>query len=148
MKNTTEAHIKEVSGFIGLIIHELLERANTHDMSKLLAPEKEIFEKTEDKLRGLTYGTSEYKESLKALGPALKHHYESNRHHPEHFDRGIHNMNLVDIIEMFCDWNAAVKRHADGDIKKSIEHNKQRFNLNPQLVDIFYNTLTFFEEGK
>lgn len=48
-------------------------------------------------------------------------------------------MNLVDIVEMFCDWRAAVKRHADGDVNKSITHNTERFQLGEVLPEIFRN---------
>ena len=49
------------------------------------------------------------------MGPALQHHYEDNCHHPEHYRNGIHDMNMVDLIEMLCDWRAAIKRyHPDG----------------------------------
>jgi hypothetical protein len=37
------------------------------------------------------------------MAPALKHHYENNRHHPEHFKNNIDDMNLIDLIEMLCD---------------------------------------------
>lgn len=53
----------------------------------------------------------------------------------------INNMNLFDLLEMFIDWCAACQRHADGDIQKSIEINTGRFNLSPQLVEIFKNTV-------
>jgi hypothetical protein len=53
----------------------------------------------------------------------------------------INRMNLFDILEMFIDWNAAVLRHADGDINKSIEINTKRFAMSPQLVKIFENTI-------
>ena len=49
-------------------------------------------------------------------------------------------MNLLDIIEMYCDWIAAGERHKDGSIAKSIEVNKDRFKLTPQLVSILCNT--------
>lgn len=52
----------------------------------------------------------------------------------------VNGMNLFDILEMFIDWNAAVLRHANGDINKSIEINTKRFALSPQLVQIFKNT--------
>lgn len=42
--------------------------------------------------------------------------------------------------EMFFDWKAAGERHADGNIYKSIEINKDRFKLSKQTVDIFKNT--------
>jgi hypothetical protein len=43
---------------------------------------------------------------------------------------------------MLCDWIAAVKRHADGDIGKSITNNQGRFGISPQLSQIFRNTVT------
>lgn len=30
-------------------------------------------------------------------------------------------MNLIDIVEMFCDWKAASERQLDGNLLKSIE---------------------------
>jgi hypothetical protein len=42
---------------------------------------------------------------------------------------------------MLFDWKAATERHADGDIRKSIEINKERFKISEQLCDIFRNTV-------
>jgi hypothetical protein len=50
-------------------------------------------------------------------------------------------MDLIDLVEMFCDWKAATLRHKDGDINKSIEINSQRFKMSDQLKKIFINTL-------
>lgn len=118
----------------------LTNAAVDHDTSKFQEPECSVFAETTAKLRGLTYGSDEYHQALKDLGPALDHHYKANRHHPEHNDIGIAGMDLVDIVEMFCDWLASTKRHADGDMEKSIEHNRDRFVMDPQLVKIFQNT--------
>jgi hypothetical protein len=74
------------------------------------------------------------------MKPALDHHYDLNHHHPEHFLRGIRGMNLIDIIEMLCDWKAATMRHADGNIYKSIEINQERFNYSYELKEILINT--------
>jgi len=63
------------------------------------------------------------------------------RYNAEHFDNGINGMNLVDVVEMVCDWIAASKRHADGDPLESLEVNKDRFNLDPQLYEIIKNTI-------
>ena len=52
----------------------------------------------------------------------------------------VNGMTLFDLLEMFIDWAAACQRHADGDINRSIEINQNRFNLSPQLVEIFKNT--------
>lgn len=75
------------------------------------------------------------------MKPALDHHYAKNRHHCEHMADGINDMNLIDVIEMFCDWKAATLRHNDGNLRKSIEHNAKRFGMQSQLVKIFENTV-------
>jgi hypothetical protein len=75
------------------------------------------------------------------LKPALDHHYANNSHHPQFYKNGIDGMNLLDLVEMFFDWKAATERTKDGDIRKSIEINSTRFNISPQLVSIFVNTI-------
>ena len=140
----TKAHINRVAHLLNLCGDELRYRGDIHDKSKLESPEKEAFDEETPKLKELTYGSDEYKESLKRLGVALKHHYAKNPHHPEHYENGIDGMNLFDVMEMLMDWKAATERHADGDIHKSLQHNKDRFNMSPQLVSIFENTIKLF----
>lgn len=53
---------------------------------------------------------------------------------------GVNGMTLLDLVEMFCDWKAATERHKDGSLKRSIEINRERFNLSPQLAAILENT--------
>jgi hypothetical protein len=114
-----------------------------HDASKLESPEAEIFEEYTPKLSGLTYGSPEYMAMLEKIKPALDHHYAKNMHHPENHKNGIRDMSLIDIIEMFCDWKAATLRHADGNIRKSIEVNQQRFGYSDDLKQIFINTIPY-----
>ena len=54
-------------------------------------------------------------------------------------------MNLIDIIEMLCDWLAATERHQDGDIYKSIELNQKRFNYNNELKIVLINTINYIK---
>lgn len=136
----TLLHIKRVSELLSLAAIELLTRGQEHDQTKLGSPEKELFDEYTPKLKDSTYGSDEYKENLKGLGPALKHHYLNNSHHPEHYENGINGMDLFDLIEMFFDWKAAGERHKDGSMERSIEINKDRFKMSDQLVDIFRNT--------
>lgn len=75
------------------------------------------------------------------------HHYASNRHHPEHFSKGVDDMTLVDIVEMLCDWKAASLRQNDGNLLKSIEINAKRFGYDDQLKRIFINTAKLLDEG-
>lgn len=130
-------HIRDVQENLAWVINLLIERGINHDDSKLHEPEKSIF----DKMETLTYGSDEYKAALVELGEALSHHYEQNSHHPEHYEAGIAGMDLLDIIEMLCDWKAATKRHDDGDILKSLEINANRFGIDDQLKQILLNTV-------
>lgn len=140
-KTDTLEHINTVRSFITEILHMLIDRISLHDSSKLEEPEKPIFDEMTPKLKNCTYGSDEYKEFLSIMKTALDHHYENNRHHPEHFENGINGMNLIDLIEMVCDWKAATLRHADGDILKSVEINSERFEISPQLKNIISNTI-------
>jgi hypothetical protein len=145
-KRDTMDHIGQVREFMNICIRDLEDRAIKHDQSKLESPEIDIFTEYTPKLKNSTYGSDEYKAFLAGMGEALKHHYEHNSHHPEHYENGIRGMNLLDIIEMFCDWKAATMRHNDGDIRKSIEMNKERFGYSDDLMSIFMNTVTLFDK--
>ncbi len=136
----TLAHIKEVEVGLSIMAVELDRRADLHDLSKLQPPEKEAFDRATPELKGLTYGSLEYHEATDRLGAALTHHYSVNSHHPQYYPDGIDGMSLLDLIEMFCDWRAATKRHADGDLSMSIEINRERFGMSDQLYQIFKNT--------
>lgn len=140
IKETTQ-HIDTVRIHMISIAAELLRRAMLHDESKLKSPEIEYFTKYTPKLAEATYMSDEYKQLLKELEPALKHHYANNTHHPEQFKNGVNGMNIADVVEMLCDWKAASMRHNDGDITESIKKNTERFDLSPQLVDIFNNSM-------
>lgn len=80
------------------------------------------------------------------MKPALEHHYANYRHHPEHFVDGVNDMNLIDLVEMICDWKASTLRHNDGNLLKSIEINAQRFGMSEQLTQILVNTAKLFDE--
>ena len=169
-KMETLQHIDEVYRRIKTIRNELLNRSMNHDQSKLESPEIEIFTEYTPKLKRSTYGSDEYKGFLKGMNVALRHHYENNSHHPEHYKKFVCNgcfkeykvvmpthcescmysqfkeesdisqMDLLDIVEMFCDWKAATMRHNDGDIMKSIDINQKRFKYSDELAEIFRNT--------
>jgi len=146
-KQETLNHRDVVIDFALLIANELIETVTLHDKSKLHEPELSIFNEFTPKLKGSTYGSDEYKSFLKEMKVALDHHYQTNRHHPEHFENGIRGMNLVDLSEMFCDWMAATKRHADGDIMRSIEINQERFGYSDDIKEVLKNTALLFKEG-
>lgn len=143
-KKDTAKHIYTVKMFMLTIISELMERAENHDKTKLVQPELDIFVEYTPKLKNSKYGSEEYKGYLREMRVALDHHYQNNRHHPEHFKNGIEDMNLLDMVEMVCDWKAATLRHEDGDIFKSIDVNQKRFGYSDELAQIFKNTVFLF----
>lgn len=138
----TQAHIETVQDLLEEMIGDLRYRSALHDRSKLEDPEKSMFDEFTPRLRELTYGSDEYKQALREMGPALAHHYAENTHHPEHYENGVSGMSLLDLIEMLADWKAAGKRHADGgDIRRSIDVNQKRFGYTDELREILENTV-------
>lgn len=139
-------HITLVGHFIHRVVKALLDRADAHDRSKLESPEVEIFAKHHHLLSDTTFGTKGYEDVRALTKEALDHHYAVNRHHPQHFKGGVADMNLIDLIEMFCDWKAATRKHKDGNLLRSIAYNANHFNLDPQIVSIFENTADLFDD--
>ena len=141
----TGEHITQVAKRLAKIADLLRERGKLHDQSKLESPEKEAYDLLTPRLAGLTYGSDEYRATLRDMKPAIAHHYAHNSHHPEHHEDGIAGMNLLDLVEMFCDWKAASLRHKDGDFRKSLEINRERFNISDQLYAILVNSVGLVE---
>ena len=145
----TRGHIERVRLFLGYAIEDLQARSDAHDQSKLIEPELAAFDIATPKLATLEYGSEEYRESLRELGPALDHHFSQNDHHPEHYENGCAGMSLMALIEMLCDWRAAserVKQRTDGDtyLSKSFEeglaYNQERFGYSDEVAAILLNT--------
>lgn len=139
-REDTLSHIDRVRSLLRDAERNIERRRNYHDQTKLIAPEKPIFDTVTPRLKELTYGSDEYKASLAEMKTALDHHYSHNRHHPEHFKNGIDGMTLLDLTEMLCDWKAAGERHANGSMVKSLEINRERFNISPQVQSVLENT--------
>jgi flagellar basal body rod protein FlgC len=138
-----EHHKKDVLIILVKIIFDISERAIKHDESKFDLIEKNIFEKNNMKYR---LGTKEYENNKIHLGIALKHHYENNRHHPEHFKNGIEDMNLIDLLEMMADWISASNNYENGNINRSLNILKTKYSIGHQLEKILKNTITYIKE--
>ena len=136
----TREHIFQVAARLEAVGRVLRERGERHDASKLGAEEKPYFDAVGTQLQDLVYGSDAYRSALAMLSPALKHHYATNSHHPEHYAGGVAGMDLIDLIEMYCDWAAAVLRTKDGDLARSIDINVERFGIDGPLGDILKNT--------
>lgn len=139
----TKAHIAKVAGFMNTLVVDLINRAVNHDASKLSDPEFPVFCKYTPLLKSSVYGSADYKQLLSEMAPALEHHYANNTHHPENHKDGWRDMNLMDLLEMVCDWMAAVQRHDNGSIKESLAINKKRFGLSDDIVKILESTINY-----
>lgn len=159
----TYQHIGQVRGLLLGVARDLMRRAHIHDASKLEEPERAVFDEVTPRLASSTYGSEEYKGFLADMGEALQHHYALNDHHPEHFLNGdpvsiysaggpatryaraplggVAAMDLLQMTEMLCDWIAATRRHADGDILRSIEQNAERFGYGEEIKQLLLNTV-------
>lgn len=137
----TYKHTCAVRKYLNLFIKKIIDRSEVHDDSKFEEPELSGFAEFTDKLGQIEYGSPEYAEQLRILRPTLEHHYSKNRHHAEFHKNGINDMTLVDLIELLSDWGAATERMANGNIRKSIDINAQRYNISPQLKQILENTV-------
>lgn len=143
IKNTmreTIQHIQEVGKLLLQVIQELQQRTIKHDLSKFSEEEFNDFAKSNHKLKSIPYGSKEYAKSLKSINNAITHHYKYNDHHPQYFKNGIHDMDLIQLIELLADWYASSKRYKDGSLVNSIIHNQTRFNYNKQLTMLLAKT--------
>lgn len=141
-REATLAHREAVRKLLHKAITELDHRGMWHDQSKFEEPEAPIFMEMTPRMRAMTYGSDEYKACLRQMDVAIRHHYEHNRHHPEHYGTyGISGMNLIDLLEMVCDWIAATERHANGDVWQSLKKNRERYNISPGIMNFLYNTV-------
>lgn len=144
----TMKHIERVQHFMSRAINNLSDRKLVHDVSKLVDPELAAFDIATPKLAHLEYGSEEYKQSLRDLGPALAHHFRHNDHHPEHFENGVYDMSLMALLEMLCDWRAAserVKQRTDDPdrvvtFEEGLKYNQERFGYSDEIAEILRNT--------
>ncbi|HET6183691.1 MAG TPA: DUF5662 family protein [Acetobacteraceae bacterium] len=133
------AHIHAVRDRLEIFAAELMRRGRVHDASKFSAEEKPVYDAVYPMLRGVAYGSAEWKAAVERARPALDHHYQRNRHHPEYHAEGIAGMDLFDVVEMLCDWMAAAERNpADG---VRLDLNVTHYGIDKQLARILENTL-------
>ena len=136
-----EDHKAKVRFLLDLVCKRLEKRSEVHDASKYSPEEADVYAIYTPKFKDVKYGSDEYNAILKEMDPALKHHLANNSHHPEYYNGGVNGMDLLDLIEMVCDWKAASQRRPDSNLLDSVEVSKKRFNLDDQLCDIITNTI-------
>lgn len=138
---STEAHIRTVQRIGDTVIKSLEDRFTWHDSSKTCDPEKACYDKYIPMLQKAKYGSKEYYDIKKEMEKdGLNHHFQVNRHHPEHFENGISGMTIVDLVEYFVDTYAASTR-SDTQYSAGVKMNQEKHKLPDELVQIFMNTV-------
>ena len=135
-----KGHISRVRKHMNTFVQLLLKRAINHDKSKLEEPELSWW-KEMDKEPRYPYGSEEYKQKIKRWDKVFKHHYKYNRHHPEHYEYGISEMTLVDIVEMMCDWLGYKDTIAISEALKVCDEQMKRYDIPDGIRQIIFNTL-------
>ena len=135
-----KGHISRVRKHMNTFVQLLLKRAINHDKSKLEEPELSWW-KEMDKEPRYPYGSEEYKQKIKRWDKVFKHHYKYNRHHPEHYDYGVSEMTLVDIVEMMCDWLGYKDTIAISEALKVCDEQMKRYDIPDDIRQIIFNTL-------
>ena len=135
-----KGHISRVRRHINTFIQLLIRRAEKHDKSKLEEPELSWW-KEMDKEPRYPYGSKEYEQKLKRWSKVFKHHYQYNRHHPEHYEYGVSEMTLIDIVEMMCDWLGYEGTTTITEALKVCDEQMVRYNISEELRQVIFNTL-------
>jgi hypothetical protein len=94
-----------------------------------------------DELKDVAYGTPEY-DRIRNKPPYIKaqmHHMEVNSHHPEFYENGCKDMDLLDVIEMLSDWYASSSRSMTP-FMDGLQMNLKRHKITGMAADWIINT--------
>ena len=135
----TQGHIYNVRKLLNKFADVLKQKGETHDQSKLEEPE--VYGLSAIYLESLyEYGSYEYYDKLRRFAEVFNHHYRVNSHHPEHFVNPEHEMTLIDMIEMLCDWFAYKQDIPIREGVKLIREQCDRFGFSDTIRSLLTNT--------
>ena len=143
--NKMLGHRHDVSRCLSVLVESLMDRSVCHDLDKfhpeVVDKHCEMFENFQKNRP--PYGTPEYDQVRERFAQILERHYQANRHHPEHFRNGIEGMNLVDVMEMVCDWVAATPK--DQDLFDAVGLNCSKYGIDRQLMCLIVKTILDYQ---
>jgi len=103
----------------------LILRVQTHDVSKFDVAEFPAY-------RNYFYPAPGEVKDVVAFSKAWEHHYTTNDHHPEYWDRGVLElMSPVALAEMILDWEA-MSRNFGGNPRQYYMQTNKTIRLHPQ----------------
>lgn len=106
---------------------QLMERAFSHDMSKLSNDEFYGMSKYINDLGNNNNNSQEKQEVINT-------HINNNKHHPEYWDDSF-QMTELDIMELACDWFSRSKQFNSDPIEFLYSKQKDRFNFPEDIFD-------------
>lgn len=115
---------------------ELAKRASVHDHSKFDHDEIEQFIQMPQQDGASRPPNGVLTDKQKSL---IEMHWKKNRHHPEFFS-DYHSMDLIDILEMCCDWHARSVQFGNDFMKYVHSVPQQRFGFD----DEFFATVLHY----
>ena len=139
----TLAHINQVKSKMEFFASVLATRGTSHDSSKLIEPEYSGWLAMDQEPR-YPYGSEKYYDKINRYKEVLEHHYSLNSHHPEHFENPSTQMDLVDLIEMLCDWFSYSNNISWLEGYNTINSQCARFGLNDTIRHLLLNTFRNF----
>lgn len=139
-KEYIEKHKLNVSKRIQRFISLLQSRSINHDNSKLMEPEYSLWCAMDQEPR-YKYGTPEYEDKLRRFRKVFELHYKANRHHPEHHLNGVNDMNLIDLIEMLCDFISYKDNITYTEASTMLDKQADRFGFSEEIRTLLMNTL-------
>lgn len=143
----TEDYIKKhqntVKKWLSHFSSILQSRVLIHDRSKLKEPELSLWKKMDEEPM-YPYGSKEYSDKLKRHHHVFELHWKNpdNRHHPEHFTDPTAEMDLIDMVEMLCDWLGYKETLSYAEASKLVEQQCKRFNFPEEFRSLLLNTLS------
>jgi hypothetical protein len=143
LNRTIHEHRDRVAKYLIQFAQELQNRSLVHDDSKFGPEEFPIYASMFDEFAKHPFGTPGYEAAKEAIKVAVDKHHSLNRHHPEHHVDTVRGMDLVDLLEMLCDWKAATMNHpkAPGNMIRSLDHAVKKYNISPELATVLMNTI-------
>lgn len=124
-------HYRHLAVLLRDMSRDLERRADLHDLSVLEIDEFAGRVEIQHIARTYPYDSPEYRASLKDNN-SLQLHYSQNSHHPEHHPNGVNDMDLLDFIEMVCDWKAASLTYRNTSFEDGLKGQIERFKLQPE----------------
>lgn len=128
-------------------IYDQLEKsAVSHDDSKL----------SDDELIGMVCTTEYYRRKKYGLDFSIldvtkpeqdafwEHHKNNNNHHPEYF-KDIHQMGIVELLHMCCDWAAMSEEMGNSIISWAHKVIPSKYNFDKRQKDIVFSCCNFLE---